>query len=152
MGRRPECKKCTDAKRLPYMMAHKNKKRLYDKNYRNKNYLKLSREKWQYRHSPNGYMIYLYINMKHRVLGHYKHNQKYYKGLEILPKAHFYRFVQTNKNYLPLFSDYSKNGFRKRFAPSVNRINPRLGYSLNNIEIIPMWKNAQLSNLTQRSR
>ncbi len=39
------------------------------------------------------------------------------------------------------YSTYAKSGFTKDYRPSVNRLDPTIGYVVGNLEIVPWWVN-----------
>jgi hypothetical protein len=80
--------------------------------------------------------------MKSRISGVQKKNLESYIGKEILEKEVFYNWILSNSNYDLLFNEYEASGYERKFAPSVDRIDPNFGYSIDNIQIITMSKNS----------
>lgn len=81
----------------------------------------------------NGYLMRTYRNMLSRVTGVTKHKNHLYLGLEILPKLDFYKWSLENSSYKRLHRKWTLSGMDTRLSPSIDRIDPYRGYSLDNM-------------------
>lgn len=79
--------------------------------------------------------------MKSRVFGVQKKCPHLYVGKEILPKEDFYNWILNNEKFHALFSRYEVSNYDIRLAPSVDRIDSSIGYTLNNIQILTNSEN-----------
>lgn len=85
----------------------------------------------------------LYRNMKSRTEGVQRKKYHIYEGKELLPKDKFYLWAEGNVDFEKLFEDYRASGFERRLAPSVDRIDPTRGYSIDNMEFVTMSENSR---------
>lgn len=53
----------------------------------------------------------------------------------------FRKWILSQKNFYDLFKSWEKNGFKKDFKPSINRLNDYVGYKKNNIELMTWREN-----------
>jgi hypothetical protein len=86
----------------------------------------------RYRKTPEGYLKKLYHAMRDR-------NRK--KGFGDLPFTlkDFVNKYSKHYDFIGLFENYKSNDFNKLYAPSIDRINPNLGYFYENMQFIS-WK------------
>lgn len=83
-----------------------------------------------------------YRNMKSRVLGIQKKKAHLYKGLPLLPKEEFYSWSKNNQDFLMLFNTWITADYNQKLTPSIDRINSKLGYKLDNIRWITLSENS----------
>lgn len=88
-----------------------------------------------------------YRNMLSRTKGLVKPH--IYKGLSILTREDFYNWAVDNTNFNSLFETWETDNYSRKLTPSVNRINPKLGYTLDNIEWITHSENSRLGTLSK---
>lgn len=103
-----------------------------------------------YEKTPKGFIMRLYRNMKSRVLGIQKNNSHLYKGLFLLPKDQFYSWALNHPTFMELYNRYLSNGYSRKLAPSVDRINPDIGYKLKNMEWVTLSENSRRASITKR--
>ncbi len=96
----------------------------------------------KYEKTINGFIMRAYRNMKSRITGVQKKKFHLYKGKDLLEKEVFYSFAKADENFNILFKIYKESGYQIRLCPSVDRINPNLGYTLENIRFIEQYKNS----------
>lgn len=104
----------------------------------------------KYEKTKKGFLVRLYRNMKSRIEGIQKTKFHLYQGKELLSKEAFYAWALSNQTFHSLFTEYEESNYQRRLAPSVDRINSDEGYSLSNMEFIPMWMNSQRGALSKR--
>lgn len=120
------CRDCVQAKRDPHWM-----------------------KAWtaKYEKTEFGYLVRKYRNMLSRVRGvQGKHHL--YLGLPILPKQQFYDWASSHKDFKILFEAYKNSNYERKLAPSVDRIDPTRGYTLDNMRWVTHSENSR--NTRQR--
>lgn len=85
-----------------------------------------------------------YRNMKSRVTGVQKKKAHLYLNKSLLPKEDFYTWARASKEFRRLFAVWVASGYDQRLTPSVDRINPREGYALENMRWITQSQNSAL--------
>jgi len=135
------CKKVYDSDRLK-IQKHRDRKKHTQKEYgiktnhiHNKSWLK----------TKQGYLSKTYATMKKRVTSI---NEPNYYGIDLLPKFDFYEFSKLDSSFIRLFNEYEKNGFKPRTGPSIDRIDPNMGYTLSNIRWITHSENSRNASIT----
>jgi hypothetical protein len=106
----------------------------------------------KYEKTKSGFLMRCYRNMKSRISGIQKEKAHLYKGKFLLDKKDFYSWSITQDSFNNLFNKWVENNYDRKLTPSVNRINPKLGYELNNIEWITHSENSRLGNLSRFNR
>lgn len=118
------CDKCAKNKRIAYYKTNKNIWRNYEK-------------------KPDGFIMRLYRNMKSRITGVQKQKHHLYKGKSLLSKEEFYKWAKSNNDFKTLFKEYVKSNYDRKLAPSVDRIDSKLGYEINNMEFVTHSENSR---------
>lgn len=103
----------------------------------------------KYEKTKKGYLMRAYRNMQSRVTGVQSAKAHLYEGKEILPRDEFYAWALGDETFNLLFAEYQELEYDIRFAPSIDRIDSRIGYTLSNIRWLPHWKNSQLGAISQ---
>lgn len=98
----------------------------------------------RYNRTPGGKIMMAYHNMRGRTEGIQTNKAHIYKGLALLPRQVFYMWSLNDVTYKKLFGEWVKGGFRRNKAPSINRIDPKRGYELGNIEWLTQGENSRL--------
>jgi hypothetical protein len=100
----------------------------------------------RYEKTPNGFLMRLYRNMKSRVTGVQKLKAHLYKGKELLPRDLFYNWSKSNETFWSLFEIWIASGCDRKLTPTVNRIDSKRGYTLDNMEWITHSENSRLTS------
>lgn len=106
----------------------------------------------RYEKTFNGYLMRTYRNMTSRVKGILKNKAHLYEGLEILDKESFYEWAKSDPEYRRLHEEWVASGYEYRLAPSIDRINSSLGYTVGNIRWLPHWLNSKLGSESRRNK
>lgn len=115
------------------------------KDNRRRYYAETKGASWKkYEKTPKGYLVRSYRNMLSRVRGIQKPGS--WTGKEILPKEDFYEWALNDPGFRSLFMAYEALGFDRKYAPSPDRINPDLGYTINNMRWVNHSVNSSLSS------
>jgi hypothetical protein len=102
----------------------------------------------KYEKTLKGKLVRTYRNMLSRVRGILKNKSHLYEGLEILDKECFYEWSLNNQEYLDLFKNWVEADYDLKLSPSIDRINPLLGYTLDNIR----WVTFEFNSLNTSCR
>lgn len=105
----------------------------------------------KYEKTEKGYLMRSYRNMLSRVMGVQKTKSHLYKGLDILSKEDFINW-SLETNFKDLLLGYEESGYDRKLAPSVDRIDSILGYTIGNIRWITHSENSRLGALSQNKR
>lgn len=103
----------------------------------------------RYEKSPNGYLMRKYRNMLSRIRGVQKKKAHLYKGKTILPKHEFYDWALTHPDFKSLFAAYKRSNRKRKYAPTVNRIDSKRGYELGNMEWLTHSENSSLGSTSE---
>jgi len=107
----------------------------------------------KYEKTPKGFLMRKYRNMMSRVRGIQKKKAHLYLGLELLDRETFYNWAMLNEDFWMLYNAWVKSGYDRKLCPTVNRIDSRIGYVLDNMEWITHSENSRLGSISQwRSR
>lgn len=87
------------------------------------------------------YLKRKYTQMRQRVSNIKKNHSTYYFGLKICSRKDFFNKFINDKNYNLLFDNWVKSEWEYNLIPSIDRINPEEGYTLDNIQFITMIEN-----------
>lgn len=118
---------------------------------------KLRRHNWnnydtkKYEKTPNGFIMRLYRNMQSRITGVQKQKAHLYCGKELLSREDFYRWAKetTVNKFSEMFEVYKNSGYDRRFAPTVDRIDSKLGYFPENMQWLTHSENSRLGALAK---
>lgn len=101
----------------------------------------------KYEKTLKGKLVRTYRNMVSRVEGILKSKAHLYKGLDILEKEEFYSWSLNNKEYIAIYTDWVNNDYSFKLSPSIDRVDPTRGYTIDNIRWVT---HSQNSSNTQR--
>lgn len=106
-----------------------------------------------YRKTVKGFLVGTYNNMQGRVRGNTKKKDHLYKGLDILDRESFYSFSIKNEDFIDLFIQWILSAYETKFTPSIDRIDPSNGYTIENIRWLTLSENSKLgAKVRWRSR
>lgn len=99
----------------------------------------------------------MYKDMKARVTGTKtgavaNRTSHIYIGKPILPRDVFMQWAKNHPDFLTLYKRYVMNDFERRLAPSINRINSRKGYTLDNMEWMTSGQNSGLAGTVTKMK
>lgn len=96
--------------------------------------------------TPDGYLADSYDRMVCRVEGRARStaSKRCYTGLSILTRTDFMLWARTNEEFWRLYRVWVISNYNYKLSPSVNRIDPRKGYDLGNLEWLTHSMNCSL--------
>lgn len=158
-----ECFKCNKTKPLddfykhPQMAdGHVNKCKECNKidvrsNYSVKREYYREYDRKRQRLSINRILTHRYNALKARSEDSYAHSTKSgrYKvtGMPYLSKRDFMHWASQNMDvFMNIYNNWSKSGFDSKLMPSVDRINPNMGYTKDNIQWLSKSANSSKGN------
>jgi hypothetical protein len=106
----------------------------------------------RYNHTPAGFLVRLYRNMKSRVEGIQWKKSHLYKGKTLLPKADFYVWALSSPSFWALYEPFIKSGRDRRLTPTVDRIDASKGYEISNMRWLTHSQNSSLGNASRYRR
>lgn len=121
----------------------------WQRDYRIKNNNKHTKE---YEKTPNGFLMRIYRNMKSRITGVQKQKAHLYLNKELLPKEEFYAWAKNSENFYVLFKEYIDSGCDRKLAPTVDRIDSKYGYTLENMEWITHSENSSRGAISRHNK
>lgn len=104
----------------------------------------------KYEKTPKGFLMRMYRNMQSRITGVQSAKHHLYQGKSLLRREQFYEWALNNQEFKSLFSKYEESGYDQKLAPSVDRIDPALGYELANMEFVTHSENSRRGSLNKR--
>jgi len=103
----------------------------------------------KYEKTKKGKLMRMYRNMQSRVDGVQKLKAHLYAGKEILSRHEFYEWALASDKFHQLFDAWEKSGYDRKLSPSVDRIDPGLGYEINNMEWVTHSENSRRGAISQ---
>lgn len=107
----------------------------------------------QYGRTMGGFLNQTYRNMRARVEGRSarsKESPHLWMGKPILPRETFLEWSRNHPDFLRVFKRWANNDYERRLTPSINRINSKLGYTLNNMEWVTLSQNSMMASETYK--
>lgn len=97
----------------------------------------------KYERTKSGKLMRIYRNMQSRIKGVQKLKAHLYEGKTLLPRSEFYEWALSSPMFHSLFAEWETSGYDRKLAPSVDRINPELGYEIPNMEWVTHSENSR---------
>jgi len=95
-----------------------------------------------YQMTPRQYLVQKYCYMRDRVSDPGRSIEgRHYLNLPICTQAEFVSFGLRSRRFAKLFQEYKRSRGNRAKAPSVDRINPTRGYTLDNIQFLSLSDN-----------
>lgn len=106
----------------------------------------------KYEKTKPGFLMRCYRNMKSRITGVQSKKAHLYAGKDILSKEEFYSWSESSQTFHDLFTSWENSGYERRLTPSVDRIDSRHGYLIENMEWVPFFVNCSRGGKVKNSK
>lgn len=144
------CKGCGKTKHLDSFGKYKARKdgkcskckECYNKEQRVRRALNKNASTKKYEKTKRGFLMRVYRNMLSRVSGTQRRTCTH-EGLDILAKEEFYKWSLNNPDFHELFDEWESADHRQNLVPSIDRIDPREGYYLMNMQWVTISENVK---------
>lgn len=97
----------------------------------------------KYERTPKGFLMRKYRNMQSRITGIQKLKAHLYKGKELLGREEYYSWAFNSDDFNRLYAQWVKSGYDRKLCPTVDRIDPKYGYFLENMRWITHSENSR---------
>ena len=87
-----------------------------------------------------------YSRMNERIKGTGTRNPHLYANKPIVSREIFVLWSKNHPDFLRLYKSWVNTGFDRRFAPSVNRLSSKGGYTLDNMEWVTFSQNCKMAS------
>lgn len=99
--------------------------------------------KYKRKYYPEFYLRTRYTEIKQRCSNPNNSTAKYYNGKIYCTKNEFLSKFLNDKTFNKLFIEWQKSGFQYKYAPSVDRIDVTLDYTIDNIQFLTHSQNCR---------
>lgn len=100
----------------------------------------------RYEKTKPGKIMRTYRNMQSRVLGLVVNKRHLYSGKDILSREDFYAWALGSADFDTLYAAWVEGGYSAKLSPSVDRIDPAKGYTLDNMRWLTHSENSRRSS------
>jgi|LakMenEpi03Aug12_release.lakeMendotaPanAssembly.Ray.scaffolds.fasta_scaffold657284_2 hypothetical protein len=128
------------------------KEKILERNARQREYRKSNGNRLtkRYEKTKKGFLMRLYRNMESRIVGVQKEKYHLYEGKELMCREDFYSWALMNKDFHSLFEAYELSCYDRKLCPSVDRIDSKIGYRIENIEFVTHSENSRRGAISKR--
>lgn len=95
---------------------------------------------------PEFFLRTRYTELRQRCIKPNTPHSIYYFGLDYCTREEFLNKFKNNKQFLKLFNNWKKNDYLYKLCPSIDRIDKKEGYVIDNIQFIPHGENSSKDN------
>lgn len=107
----------------------------------------------KYERTKGGKLMRLYRNMKSRIEGVQKAKHHLYAGKYLMPKDEFYVWAISSPDFHRLFAEWVAADYDRKLAPSVDRVDSKVGYRAWNMQWVTHSENSRRGSVSrQRQR
>lgn len=97
----------------------------------------------KYEKTKKGKLMRCYRNMESRVAGIQWRKKHLYEGKELLSREEFYQWAINSPDFHSLFDAWESSGYDRKLAPSVDRVDSKRGYTVDNMEWVTHSENSR---------
>lgn len=105
----------------------------------------------KYRRTKRGLLVCAHRQMRRRVTGTQLHWLRYI-GFQVIDRDQFIEWSLKDKEFNKLYAAWERNNYEYKYTPSVDRLNPSFGYTLDNINWCTVSQNTKRMHQMNRSR
>ena len=106
----------------------------------------------KYEHTKHGKLMRCYRNMKSRIEGIQWMKAHLYVGKTLLPKDEFYEWAMGCNAFHRLYLEWVESNYDRKLAPSVDRMDSKRGYEIENMEWVTHSENSRRGAVGIRRR
>jgi len=103
----------------------------------------------RYAITPRGFLVHRYDAMKNRVL---RAKLPLYAGLDLMSAGDFTDWGLRNETFHRMYCEWMASGRKRGLTPTVNRIDPSRGYTLDNVEWMSLSDNCRLAGFSRKKK
>jgi hypothetical protein len=103
----------------------------------------------KYEKTIKGFLMRKYRNMLSRVSGVQSQKAHLYKGKSIVTREQFYIWATSSFAFIELWNKYVDSCYDRKLCPTVDRIDSKLGYDLENMQWITHSENSRKGSLSR---
>ena len=92
-----------------------------------------------------------YRNMQSRITGIQYKKHHLYNGKELLSKVEFYDWSLNNISFNKLFEEWEAKNYHNRLTPSIDRIDTKDGYKIDNMQWITHSENSKKGSISRHT-
>ena len=96
----------------------------------------------RYKRTLKGMILDRYKEMRCRVEGKRPKGKLRYLGLDICTKEDFINWSISSLELISLYCNWVLHNYNRKLSPSVDRINSKLGYTLDNMRWVTLSENS----------
>ena len=122
----------------------------YNRERREKRKLNNNLDSHLYEKTIKGFLMRKYRNMESRIKGIQKKKFHLYDGKYLLSREEFYKWALISDEFNKLFKEWELSNYNQKLTPSVDRVNPKIGYELSNMEWVTNSENSRRSSITRK--
>lgn len=102
----------------------------------------------KYEKTRKGFLMRAHRNMRSRVLGIQKQKHHLYSHIDsVISREDFYAWSLSDPAYNALFDAWAAAGYDRKLTPSVDRIDPKKGYTADNMEWVTHSENSRRASI-----
>lgn len=101
----------------------------------------------KYEKTKKGFLMRLYRNMQSRVTGVQKSKFHLYQGKTLLGRKEFYDWALTSLEFHEMFFRWEESGYSRKLTPTVDRVNSKNGYLIENMRWLTHSENSRLGSI-----
>lgn len=106
----------------------------------------------KYEKTPKGFLMRKYRNMQSRTCGIQWKKAHLYFGKELLEREDFYKWAFESDDFNRLYLEWVESNYDRKLCPTVDRIDPDYGYTLENMRWITHSENSRLGAISEKRK
>ena len=106
----------------------------------------------RYEKTPKGFLMRKYRNMQSRVCGVQWLKAHLYLGKELLSREAFYKWALQSDDFNRMYLAWVESNYERKLCPTVDRIDPKYGYVLENMRWLTHSENSKLGAINRNRK
>lgn len=104
----------------------------------------------KYEKTFSGFLMRKYRNMVSRVSGVQRQKAHLYLGKSVLDKEDFYEWAKNSPELGAMWQDWVESDYERKLCPTVDRIDPSMGYFVSNMRWLTHSENSRQGSLSRQ--